>query len=148
MMIAPPDLSKKASRSQLEEWLHGFIRDPAFLEAYPYYAAILAKMTPVADPSTSRMAVSHYDGRFYLHVNVDSFLAEPHFLRGVLLHEVHHVVLGHLTHPKFAECEEPELMDLAVEMSANEHIEEKLPPAVTCRAYAPFGIRPGQSTRE
>ena len=132
----------------LEEWLDGFIRDPAFLEAYPYYAAILAKLTPVADPSVARMAVSLHDGRFFLHVNVDSFTAEPQYLRGVLLHEVHHVVLGHLTHPKFAECEEPELMDLAIEMSANEFIEEELPPAVTWRSYSSVGIRAGQSTRE
>lgn len=136
------------TRGELEIWLDAFIRDPAFLEAYPYYAAILAKMTPVADPSISRMAVSLHDGRFYLHVNVDSFIAEPQYLRGVLLHEVHHVVLGHLTHPKFAECEEPELMDLAIEMSANEYIEEELPPAVTWRAYSSIGIRAGQSTRE
>jgi predicted metal-dependent peptidase len=66
----------------------------------------------------------------------------------VLLHEVHHVVLGHLTHPKFAECEEPELMDLAIEMSANEYIEEELPPAITWRAYASVGMRAGQSTLE
>ncbi len=137
-----------ATRSELEDWLDRFIRDPAFLEAYPYYAAILAKLTPVADPSVARMAVSLHDARFYLHVNVDSFMAEPQYLRGVLLHEVHHIVLGHLTHPKFAECEEPELMDLAVEMSANEYIEEELPPAVTWRSYSSVGIRAGQSTRE
>ncbi len=135
-------------QSELEAWLEEFIRNPAFLEAYPYYAAILATLTPVADPSTKRMAVSLHDGRFYLHVNVESFMAEPQFLRGILLHEVHHVVLGHLTHPKFAECEEPELMDLAVEMSANEYIEEELPPAVHWRAYAAVGIRAGQSTIE
>jgi predicted metal-dependent peptidase len=143
-----PSSATKATRGELEAWLDGFIRDPAFLEAYPYYAAILAKMTPVADPSVARMAVSIYDGRFYLHVNVESFIAEPQFLRGVLLHEVHHVVLGHLTHPKFAECEEPELMDLAIEMSANEYIEEELPPAVRWRAYSSIGMRAGQSTRE
>ena len=136
------------SRSELEEWLDAFLRDPGFLEAYPYYAAILAKLTPVADPSVKRMAVSLHDGRFYLHVNVDSFMTEPQFLRGVLLHEVHHVVLGHLAHPKFAECEEPELMDLAIEMSANEYIEEPLPPAVTWRAYAAVGMRAHQSTRD
>ncbi|CAN5428096.1 VWA-like domain-containing protein [soil metagenome] len=133
-------------RGDLEQWLESFVRDPAFLEAYPYYAAILAKLVPVADPSTKRMAVSLHDGRFYLHVNVESFMAEPQFLRGILLHEVHHIVLGHLTHPKFAECDEPELMDLAVEMSANEYIEEQLPPAVTWRGYAAVGLRAGQST--
>ena len=50
-------------------------RDPAFLERYPYYAAVLAQLTPVADPSVARMAVSLHDGRFYLHVNVESFVA-------------------------------------------------------------------------
>ncbi len=141
-------MTARATRSELETWLEAFLRDPAFLEAYPYYAAILAKLTPVADPSVSRMAVSLYDGRFFLHLNVESFMQEPHFLRGVLLHEVHHIVLGHLTHPKFVDVAEPELMDLAVEMSANEFIEEQLPPAVTCRAYSAIGIRPGQSTWE
>lgn len=136
------------SRSSIEEWLDAFVRAPEFLEAYPYYAAILAKLTPVADPSVKRMAVSLHDGRFYLHVNVDSFLAEPHYLRGILLHEVHHVVLGHLTHPKFREVSEPELMELAVEMSANEHIEEPLPNPIVWRAYAACGIRAGQSTME
>ncbi|MEO6420121.1 MAG: hypothetical protein ABIP39_11965, partial [Polyangiaceae bacterium] len=113
-------------RSELEAWLDGFLREPTFLAKYPYYVSILAKMTPVADPSVQRMAVSLHAGRFYLHVNVDSFLAEPQYLRGVLLHEVHHVVLGHLTHPKFEIASEPELMDLAIEMSANEYIEEPL----------------------
>lgn len=141
-------LPERASKSEIAAWLDAFVRDPGFLEAYPYYAAILAKISPVADPSVKRMALSLHDGRFFLHVNVDSFMAEPHFLRGVLLHEVHHLVLGHLTHPKFAECEEPELMDLAIEMSANEYIEEALPPHVNFRAYAAAGLRPGQSTME
>ena len=137
-----------STRGELEAWLEGFLRDASFLEAYPYYAAILARMSPVADPSVARMAVSLHDGQFFLHLNVDSFLAEPQFLRGVLLHEVHHVVLGHLTHPKLAAPAEPELMELAVEMSANEYIEEPLPRPITCRAYSAVGIRPGQSTLE
>jgi predicted metal-dependent peptidase len=136
------------ARSEVEAWLLGFLRDASFLEAYPYYAAILARLTPVADPSVSRMAVSLHDGRFFLHLNVDAFVKEPQFLRGVLLHEVHHVVLGHLTHPKFMAVEEPELMDLAVEMSANEYIDEPLPPAITWRSYSTLGVRPGQSTWE
>src|SRR5438094_7683669 len=112
-------------------WLDAFLRDPTFLERYPYYTSILGKMSPVADPSVKRMAVSLHGGRFFLHVNVDAFLDEPQYLRGVLLHEVHHVVLGHLTHPKFAEVSEPELMELAIEMSANEYIEEPLLSPIT-----------------
>jgi predicted metal-dependent peptidase len=133
---------------ELRSWLDGFIADPSFVASYPYYVAILAKLSPVADPSVRRMSVSLHAGSFFLHVNVDAFLAEPQYLRGVLLHEVHHVVLGHLTHPKFSEVSEPELMDLAVEMSANEYIEEPLPNPITLRGYSAFGIRPGQSTIE
>jgi len=132
--------------TDLDAWLDAFVRDPAFLDKYPYYAAILARLRPVADPSIDRMAVSLHDGKFFLHVNVDAFLREPQFLRGVLLHEVHHVVLGHLSHPKFAGAEEPDLMDLALEMSANEYIEEPLPNPIVHKAYAPIGIRAGQST--
>lgn len=130
----------------LEAWLDAFLRDPAFLDRYPYYAAILANLTPVADPSVQRMAVSLHDGQFFLHVNVDAFVREPQYLRGVLLHEVHHVVLGHLSHPKFTGASEPELMDLALEMSANEYVEEPLPQPITHQAYAPIGIRAGQSS--
>jgi predicted metal-dependent peptidase len=132
----------------LEVALDAFVRDPAFLHRYPYYVAVLARLTPVADPSVSRMAVSLFEGRYYLHVNVDAFVAEPQYLRGVLLHEVHHVVLGHLAHPKFAGAAEPELMDLAMEMSANEHVEEPLPDPITIRLFAAVGVRPGQSTLE
>jgi predicted metal-dependent peptidase len=89
-----------------------------------------------------------FSGRFYLHVNVDAFVREPVYLRGVLLHEVHHVALGHLSHPKFAGAEEPELMDIALEVSANEHIEEPLPDPILWRHYAAIGMRPGQSTLE
>jgi predicted metal-dependent peptidase len=133
-------------KSELQAFLDGFTRDPAFLSQYPYYAAVLARMIPVADPSVARMAVSLSEGRFYLHVNVDAFVSEPMYLRGVLLHEVHHIVLGHLAHPKFADPLEPELMDLALEMSANEHVEEPLPSPIVWQAYAAAGIRAGQST--
>jgi hypothetical protein len=134
--------------SEIQAFLEGFTHDPAFLARYPHYVAVLARLIPVADPSVSRMAVSFENGRFYLHVNVESFLHEPQYLRGILLHEVHHVVLGHLSHPKFADAAEPELMDLALEMSANEHIEEPLPNPIVWRAYTAAGIRAGQSTIE
>lgn len=141
-------MNAHARTSDVEAWLAGFVGDPAFLAAYPHYAAILAGLTPVADPSVTRMAVSLHDGRFFLHVNVEAFSSEPQYLRGVLLHEVHHIVLGHLTHPKFADVGDPELMDLAVEMSANEYIVEPLPRPIHWRAYAALGLCAGQSTLE
>jgi predicted metal-dependent peptidase len=133
---------------EIRAFLESFVREPSFLEKYPYYAAVLAKMSPVADPSVKRMAVSLHGGRFFLHVNVDSFLEEPQYLRGVLLHEVHHVALGHLGHPRFASVVEPELLDLALEMSANEYIEEPLPDPITWQKYTALGIRAGQSSLE
>ena len=136
------------SGADLGAWLDAFLRDPGFLERYPYYAAILARLVPVADPSVQRMAVSLHDRSFYLHINVDSFLTEPQYLRGVLLHEVHHLALGHLGHPKFTEADEAELMDLALEMSANEYIEEPLPNPVVWQMFAAVGIRAGQSSIE
>jgi len=137
-----------SAASDLGAWLDAFLRDPGFLERYPYYAAILARLHPVADPSVQRMAVSLHDRQFYLHINIDAFLAAPQYLRGVLLHEVHHIALGHLGHPKFTEADEAELMDLALEMSANEYIEEPLPNPILWQAYAAIGICAGQSSIE
>ncbi|MBK8409862.1 MAG: hypothetical protein IPL19_18010 [Sandaracinaceae bacterium] len=135
-------------RSEIDAWLGAFVQAPAFLARYPFYAAILGQMQPVADPSVKRMAVSVSAGRFYLHVNVDAFLSEPQYLLGVLLHEVHHLVLGHLTHPRFHGVCDVDLMDLAIEMSANEYIEEPLPDPITWQPYASLGLRAGQSTLE
>ncbi len=135
-------------RGDIDAWLAAFVRAPAFLGRYPFYAAVLAQMQPVADPSVKRMAVSVDAGRFYLHINVDAFLREPQYLLGVLLHEVHHVVLGHLTHPRFHGDCDVELMDLAIEMSANEYIEEPLPDPITWKPYRSLGLRAGQSTLE
>ncbi len=136
----------------LRGFLDDFTREASFLERYPYYVSVLAQMDPVADPSIEVMAVSlasRRDGpRYYLHVNVDQMAKEPQFLRGVLLHEVHHVVLGHLTHPKFFDAEHPDLMELAQEMSANEFIEELLPDPITWKQFEAWGVRGHQSTLE
>ncbi len=132
----------------LAAWLDGFVRDPSFLAKYPYYAAVLAKLVPVVDPSVETMAVSFEGGRVYLHVHVDHFVRAPQDVRGILLPEVHHVVLGHLTHPKFFGVEHPALMEIAQEVSANEFVEEPLPDPITWRTFEHLGVRAGQSTME
>lgn len=126
----------------------GFVRDADFLARYPYYAAVLARVSPVLDPSVETLALSLHDGRFFLHVNAAYFAEHPEHARGILLHEVHHLVLGHLTHPRFFAAREPELMQLAMEMSANEHITEALPDPITFTAFERLGITKGQSTVE
>lgn len=136
----------------IQSWLHGYINDPAFLSKYRYYAAVLARFDPIDDPGVQVMAVSAHGRRFYLHVNVDFFVNPPsrlQYLRGVLLHEMHHVVLGHLSHPKFRQVAHPDLMELAMEMSANEHIREPLPGhPVRWQDFTVFGVAAGQSTME
>ncbi len=117
---------------------------------YPFYAAVLSKLRWLEDASVSSMAVS-FDGRdFFLHVSPSYFAAFPEYRLGILLHEVHHVVLGHLTRPDLRadQAAAPELLELAKEMSANEYICEPLPNPVTCAPYASLGIKEGQSTLE
>ena len=136
---APPDL---------RAWLDGVVFEGGFLARYPYYAHALASLEPVADPSVPWMGVSLHQGRYYLHVNVEAVLRAPEHVRGLLLHEVHHVVLGHLAHPKFFDPAHPDLMELAMETSANEHIEEALPSPIVWPHFERLGFAPGQSTME
>jgi predicted metal-dependent peptidase len=138
----------------LRRWLHAFVFEGGFLARYPYYAHVLASLEPVLDPSVELVGVSlapSSDGaraRYFLHVNVEGLRRVPQFLRGLLLHEVHHVVLGHLAHPRFASPERPELMQMAMETTANEHIEEPLPAPILWQHFERFGLRAGQSTME
>lgn len=145
--------AKHFETSELRRWLESYVWDEGFLSRYPYYAYVLADLEPVADPSVPLMGVSLHGapgrgGRYYLHVNIDALQRDPRFLRGLLLHEVHHIVLGHLAHPKFFAAAQRDLMQLAQEMSANEYIEEPLPEPVLVRHFEPFGVRAGQSTLE
>ncbi|HEY6881520.1 MAG TPA: VWA-like domain-containing protein [Polyangiales bacterium] len=137
----------------LRAWLDAFVHEQHFLARYPYYAHLLARVQPVLDPSVPAMGVSLHaaPGRgptYYLHVNIDALLQTPQYLRGILLHEVHHIALGHLAHPKFFGAAHKDLMQIAQETSANEHIVEPLPEPVLWQHYEKFGLRAGQSTLE
>lgn len=142
-----------AKPPSLRAWLDAYVHEARFLARYPYYAHVLAVVEPVLDPSVPRMGVSLHaarerGARYYLHVNVDQLAREPRYLRGILLHEVHHIVLGHLAHPKFFGVAEPDLLALAQETSANETIEEPLPDPVLWQHFERAGLRAGQSTLE
>lgn len=135
----------------LQDWFTDYVTGPEFLPAYPYYAAVLARMQAVDDPGIPIMAVSLHGQHIWLHVNSDYFAKPAHvpFIKGVLLHEVHHVVLGHLSDPAFGSAAHPDLMELAMEVSANEYIREPLPgdPPVWTK-FKQLGLAAGQSTRE
>lgn len=143
--------------TKIHDWFTGFVNGPDFLAAYPYYAAVLARMQAVEDPSIPVMAVSAHGRHVWLHVNVDYFFQRDKqgqfcnmkFVRGVLLHEVHHVVLGHLGDPEYANPAHPDLMELAMEVSANEFIREPLPgnPPVWTMLKQ-YGLAAHQSTLE
>ena len=146
-------MSARRAPIDLRAWLDAFVHEQGFLARYPYYAHVLASIVPVVDPSVPAMGMSLQGvpgrgGRHYLHVNVEAVMREPQYLRGILLHEVHHVVLGHLAHPKFFEVDQRELMLIAQETTANEHIEEPLPTPVIWQHFERFGFRAGQSTME
>ncbi|MCB9617935.1 MAG: hypothetical protein H6724_00635 [Sandaracinus sp.] len=65
-----------------------------------------------------------------------------------MLHEVHHVVLGHLTHPKYFGVAHPELLSMAMEASANEYVDEALPSPLLWEHFREVGFRARQSTME
>jgi len=119
------------------------------LEKYPYYAHVLARLQPMHDPSVGTVGVSASGMRFYLHVNLD-FVARHHDeLLGLMLHEVHHIVLGHLTHPRFQDVAHPDLMEVAMEVTANEYVTEPLPGTpIRLEHLAALDFRPRQSTME
>lgn len=143
----------KALLSDPSDFLTAYSYEPSFLARYRYYTAVLATVRPVIDPSVPFMTVSLHAGltrnaSYYLHVNPRELAREPRFLRGLLLHEVHHIVLGHLAHPKFFVPAERELMEIAQEVSANEYIDEPLPDPMLWQHFERFGLRAGQSTLE
>ncbi len=131
------------------ETLHALIAARDWLARYPFHAAVLARIEVVRDPTVQWMAVSLERGRYFLHVNVEQLSAQPQFTAGILLHEIHHIALGHLSHPKFHEgVERPEVMETCVEMSANDGITEPLPNPIVWEDFARFGVRASQSTLE
>jgi predicted metal-dependent peptidase len=141
------------SAPDLRTWLGAFVHESHFLVRYPYYAHVLVALEPVHDPSVPWLGISLHPARgrgarYYLHVNIAALTREPQYLRGILLHEVHHIVLGHAAHPKFFGAAQPDLMQLAQETSANEHIDEPLPEPVLWQHFERLGLTAGQSTLE
>lgn len=135
----------------LQGWFTDYVTRSAFVRTYPYYAAVLARMQAVDDPGIPIMAVSLHGKHIWLHVNSGYFTKPTNlpFVQGVLLHEVHHVVLGHLSDPAFVGLAHPDLIELAMEVSANEYIREPLPgdPPVWTK-FKQYGLAAGQSTLE
>jgi predicted metal-dependent peptidase len=149
----PPPAPVTASPLRLG-WFELMLDETRFLQCYPHYAGILARMDPIATTSVPVMAVCLHrwddpGSRIQLLVNRDYFERFPQYRTGVLLHEIQHVLLGHLTMVKFHCVMRPEIMELAMEISANEFVREPLPAhGVNMQLFSQYGIKPGQSTME
>ncbi len=129
--------------------LHQSLRDGHFYTKYPLHAALLSRLEVVDDGSVDWLAVSLVRGKYYLHINEANMSQNPVFLQGIVLHELQHVALGHLASSEFRADDVLEgVMDLCLEMSANEGIIEPLPSPITWQQYTQFGIRARQSARE
>ena len=135
-------------------WFEEWLSETTFLHRYPHYAGVLARMHPVATNTVPVMAVTLWrwdkpDSRLRLFANLAYFEKHPHYRAGVLLHEINHVVLGHLTNPLLHAVQHPRIMELAMELSADEPILEPLPDnGLSLQYFARYGIRPRQSTLE
>jgi len=150
---APTPITSRTPRAR-PGWFDEMLTDTGFLARFPGYAGVLARMDPVATDSVPVMAVGlrHRDaphGRLALLVNLRYFVEHPEFRVGVLLHEIQHVVLGHLASESLHRVSHPRLMEIAMELSANEPITDPLPPGgVALEEFESFGVREGQSTLE
>lgn len=135
-----------------EGWFEHMLRASGFLQRYPQFAGVVARMHPILTDRVPIMAVGlrrwdDTEPRFHLLVNPGFLRDHPEQLVGVLLHEVHHIVLGHLSNLELHAVANPMAMEVAMEISANENIHEPLPPSVLdVGRFSAFGITPGQST--
>lgn len=134
--------------TRAERWVVARTHHHEFIQNYPFHTAVIARMHIVSDPTVETMGVSMADGRLLLHVNERWADAHADMFVGLLLHEVHHVVLGHLVDARLREVDAPELMDIALECAANEHIVEPLPNPIVWQHFERVGFRPNQSSLE
>ena len=135
-------------------WFEALLAELRFVERYPGYAGVLARMDPIATTTVPIAAVAlrrwnDPRSRIQLLINRPYFDAHPDEREGILLHEIQHVLLGHLTDTKFHVVSYPRVMELAMEISADEPIAHLLPKnGLEIEVFARHGIAPGQSTLE
>ncbi len=150
---APTPITSRPPRAR-PGWFDEMLSDTGFLARFPGYAGVLARMDPMATDSVPVMGVGlrHRDaphGRLVLMVSPTYFAEHPEHRVGVLLHEIQHVVLGHLASESLHRVSHPRLVEIAMELSANEPITDPLPPGgVTLAQFEAYGVREGQSTLE
>src|SRR5262245_57057757 len=131
-----------------QRWFQQFVRETDFLHRYPLYAGVLAQLDFEATTQVPVMGIRWRDGDYCLLVNEAFFARRPRFRAGVLLHEVHHLVLGHLVRRAFFDVAHQDLMQVAMETSANEYVTEPLPAPIVWQQFRNVGLGPHQSTQQ
>ena len=148
---SPPPPPRTALR---EGWFESILDESRFLDRWPEYAGVLARMDPIATNTVPIMAValrrwSDPSSRIQLLVNREWLEAHRDDATGVLLHEIQHVLHGHLTDPKLHAVAYPRVMEIAMEISADETIPIPIPDhGYGIERFAAIGIRRGQSSME
>jgi predicted metal-dependent peptidase len=115
--------------------------------SFPFHARVLEKFRLVASPAVETMGVTATTGGVLLLYNPGFVLGlTADVLGGVMLHEVHHVVLGHLGF-KPADFPDTWAFIVACEVSVNEFVTLPLPDGVIRLEQFP-GLPPMESTPE
>jgi len=138
-------------RKDIGAWFWARVEETGFLDRYPDFAPILAGVEVVeANYGGGIMGVSRDRERILLHVSTAAFAESLRGFRAILQHEMHHVLLGHVTDDRYRiQGPHAMAMTLACELSANEGITEPLPGSpVVIADYEEYGVRPGQTTLE
>jgi len=86
-------------------WFDRWLEASGFIARFPHYAGVLARMDPRSTRAVDTMAVALQRprdprSRVDLMVNTAYFADHPEHMPGILLHEIQHGVLGHLTDPR------------------------------------------------
>jgi predicted metal-dependent peptidase len=112
---------------------------------FPFHAKVLEKFLPFASPAVETMGVAAAAGGVTLVYNPEFVLGlTADVLGGVMLHEVHHVVLGHLA-LRPADFPDRWALIVACEVSVNEFVTLPLPDGVIRLEQFP-GLPPMEST--
>jgi hypothetical protein len=130
-------------------WFREYVIETGFLARFPQYAAVIAGLVPVPSAAVRAMGVRLHDGRFQLHYNARYLRKNRRMIAGILQHEVHHIVFGHLLASSWLGFDQTDLLTLAHEMAANEPIRLPLPRGVIrWQQFTSMGTKAGQSSRE
>ena len=108
-----------AADGEQRRWFASLLEQSCFLARYPQFAAVLARMEPMATAAIPVMAVARHwradrEHGLRLYVNTGYVQQHPEHFAGVLQHEIHHVVCGHLDDARLHRVELPQLMELAM----------------------------------